>query len=201
MKTYCDLSDEALVRSYTAGNDEAFSVLVHRHKNRIFTTILLLVKDRTLAEDIFQEVFIKVINALKDGQYTDNSRFVAWVARIAHNCCISHFRKANTWSAVVVGYRDELSGRTSHEEPSEEQRIMTKELHQEMHDMLDRLPEAQREALILRYYADLSYKEIAQVVNIGINTALGRVRYAIMNLRKIMETARYYETAEQEVES
>lgn len=199
MKAYCELSDEALIRSYTTGNNEAFSVLVHRHKDRIFTTILLLVKDRCLAEDIFQEVFIKVINALKEGQYTDNSRFVAWVARIAHNCCISHFRKANTWSAVVLGYRDEISGSVNYLEPSEEQRIMTKELHQEMQAMLDRLPEAQREALILRYYADLSYKEIAQVVNIGINTALGRVRYAIMNLRKIIEE-RQYAAAPQEVD-
>lgn len=199
MKAYCELSDEALIRSYTTGNNEAFSVLVHRHKDRIFTTILLLVKDRCLAEDIFQEVFIKVINALKEGQYTDNSRFVAWVARIAHNCCISHFRKVNTWSAVVLGYRDEISGSVNYLEPSEEQRIMTKELHQEMQAMLDRLPEAQREALILRYYADLSYKEIAQVVNIGINTALGRVRYAITNLRKIIEE-RQYAAAPQEVD-
>lgn len=187
MNRYRDLQDEELIRLYIAGNNSAFSTLVHRHKKRIFTTIMLLVKDRCLAEDIFQEVFIKIINALKDGHYTDNQRFIAWAARIAHNCCISHFRKTNVRPAVILGYRDEICEMVYYTEQSAEKRMVTEEIQKEVQDMLDQLPAAQREALILRYYADLSYKEIAQVVNVGINTALGRVRYALMNLRKMME--------------
>lgn len=191
MNRYCDFTDEELIQRYLSGDNSAFTRLVYRHKDRIFTTIVLLVKDRTLAEDIFQETFIKIVNALKAGHYTDNHRFVAWAARIAHNCSINHFRKVHVSLPVVLGYREELSENFAGSiEPSEEQRLITREWQQELHGMLDMLPATQREALILRYYADLSYKEIAQVVNVGINTALGRVRYAIMNLRKIMEHAR-----------
>jgi len=196
MNRYCDLTDDELIRLYLAGDNSAFSWLVRRHKDRIFTTIVLLVKDRSLAEDIFQETFIRIINALRDGHYTDNRRFLAWAARIAHNCCINHFRKLNVSPSVVSGYNDGLlAGADQHYiEQSEEQRLIAREWAQELHIMLDMLPEAQREALILRYYADLSYKEIAQVVNVGINTALGRVRYAIMNMRKIMEREQEYAT-------
>jgi len=187
MKRYCELTDEELIKLYRSGNDSAFSVLVSRHQTRIFTTIMLLVKDRHLAEDIFQDVFIKIINALNDGHYLDNSRFIAWAVRIAHNCCISHFRKKSSWPAFSVVYKDDLANIVHQREESQEQRIIIKETHVAVQALLDKLPEAQREALILRYYADLSFKEIAQTVNVGINTALGRVRYAIMNMRKIME--------------
>lgn len=187
MKRYCELTDEELIKLYRSGNDSAFSVLVSRHKTRIFTTIMLLVKDRYLAEDIFQDVFIKIINAFNEGHYLDNSRFIAWAVRIAHNCCISHFRKMNAWPAFSIVYKDDISNSIYQKEESQEQRIIIKETHAAVQALLDQLPETQREALILRYYADLSFKEIAQTVNVGINTALGRVRYAIMNMRKIME--------------
>ncbi|QHS62967.1 RNA polymerase sigma factor [Chitinophaga agri] len=185
MKRYCDLTDEELIRLYQSGNDRAFTELVHRHKQRIFTTIMLLVKDRCLAEDLFQDVFIKIINAFNEGHYLDNSRFIAWAVRIAHNSCISHFRKKTPTFALI--YRDEISNQIYQQVESQEQHIITKETHASVHMLIDRLPEAQREALILRYYADLSFKEIAQIVNVGINTALGRVRYAVMNMRKMME--------------
>ncbi|MCW3467595.1 RNA polymerase sigma factor [Chitinophaga nivalis] len=184
MNKYSDLTDQELIHSYIAGNNLAFTTLVHRHKSRLFTTIVLLVRDRALAEDIFQEVFIKIVNALQSGQYTDNSRFLAWAVRIAHNCCISHFRKVNSWSKVVVEYHDEIGDSMAHMEHSAEHHLITQEINQEIGEMLNQLPKLQREALILRYYADLSYKEIAQTVGISINTALGRVRYALMNLRK-----------------
>lgn len=184
MKSYCDLTDEELIKMYRSGNDRAFTVLVHRHKSRIFTTIMLLVKDRCLAEDIFQDVFIKIINAFNEGHYLDNSRFIAWAVRIAHNCCISHFRKKTAAFALI--YRDEIANAYSYVD-SHEHRVITRETHASVQQLIDRLPEVQREALILRYYADLSFKEIAQTVNVGINTALGRVRYAIMNMRKMME--------------
>lgn len=195
MKRYCDLTDEELIKLYRSGNDSAFTTLVHRHKNRIFTTIMLLVKDRYQAEDIFQEVFIKIINALNEGHYLDNNRFVAWAVRIAHNACISHFRKKNARPAFSVIYNDELSNSVYRFEESQEQRIVTRETHKAVQAMIDRLPETQREALILRYYADLSFKEIAQTVNVGINTALGRVRYAVMNMRKMMDKAAILEQA------
>jgi RNA polymerase sigma-70 factor (ECF subfamily) len=148
---------------------------------------MLLVKDRYLAEDIFQDVFIKIINALNDGHYMDNSRFIAWAVRIAHNCCISHFRKKNARPAFALIYNDDITSGDYQLEESQESRIIMKETHAALQALLDRLPESQREALILRYYADLSFKEIAQTVNVGINTALGRVRYAIINMRKLME--------------
>ncbi|HVI43514.1 MAG TPA: sigma-70 family RNA polymerase sigma factor [Chitinophaga sp.] len=184
MNKYCDLTDQDLIRLYISGDNPAFTTLVHRHKQRIFTTILLLVRDRELAEDIFQEVFIKIVDALQGGRYADNSRFGAWAVRIAHNCCISHFRKAGTWSKVVTSYNDELGDSMHYMEHSAEHHLITSETHHEINELLDQLPALQREALILRYYADLSYKEIANIIGISINTALGRVRYALMNLRK-----------------
>jgi RNA polymerase sigma factor (sigma-70 family) len=184
MNKYSDLTDQELIRLYISGNNPAFTTLVHRHKQRLFTTIVLLVRDRALAEDIFQEVFIKIVNALHSGHYTDNSRFLAWAVRIAHNSCISHFRKANGWSKTVVEYHDEIGDSMEFMEHSAEHHIITAEIRHKVSDMLDRLPKLQREALILRFYADLSYKEMAQTVGISINTALGRVRYALMNLRK-----------------
>lgn len=186
MNLYSNLTDQELIRLYIAGNNPAFTALVHRHKNRIFTTIVLLVRDRNLAEDIFQEVFIKIVNALQSGQYTDNSRFLAWAVRIAHNVCISHFRKAHTRPQIVMNYNDGLGDNMEPLEHSQEHRMIKAEITEEINMMLDRLPRLQREVLILRYYADLSYKEIAQTIGISINTALGRVRYALTNLRKQM---------------
>ncbi|NLR59509.1 sigma-70 family RNA polymerase sigma factor [Chitinophaga polysaccharea] len=186
MNLYSNLTDQELIRLYIAGNNQAFTTLVHRHKNRIFTTIVLLVRDRNLAEDILQEVFIKIVNALQSGQYVDNSRFLAWAVRISHNACISHFRKAHTRPQIVVNYNDDLGDSMELSEHSQEHRMIKAEIAEEINVMLDRLPRLQREVLILRYYADLSYKEIAQTIGISINTALGRVRYALVNLRKQM---------------
>lgn len=184
MNPYSNLSDQELIRLYISGNNPAFTTLVYRHKNRIFTTIVLLVRDRSLAEDIFQEVFIKIVNALQSGHYVDNSRFLAWAVRIAHNACISHFRKAHQRPSTIVTYNDDLGDYMELTEHSQEYRMIRAEVTEEINAMLDRLPGLQREALILRYYADLSYKEMAQTIGISINTALGRVRYALMNLRK-----------------
>lgn len=184
MNLYSNLTDQELIRLYISGNNPAFTTLVHRHKNRIFTTIVLLVRDRNLAEDIFQEVFIKIVNALQSGHYVDNCRFLAWAVRIAHNACISHFRKANAGLHVIVSYNDDLGDSMELMEHSQEHRMIKAEITEEINVMLDRLPSLQREALILRYYADLSYKEMAHTIGISINTALGRVRYALMNLRK-----------------
>ncbi len=184
MNPYSNLTDQELIHLYISGNNAAFTALVYRHKNRIFTTIILLVRDRSLAEDIFQEVFIKIVNALQSGHYVDNSRFLAWAVRIAHNACISHFRKAHQRPSAIVSYNDELGDYMELTEHSQEHHMIRAEVTEEINTMLDRLPGLQREALILRYYADLSYKEMAQTIGISINTALGRVRYALMNLRK-----------------
>ncbi|HWV64284.1 RNA polymerase sigma factor [Chitinophaga sp.] len=184
MNPYSNLTDQELIHLYISGNNAAFTALVYRHKNRIFTTIILLVRDRSLAEDIFQEVFIKIVNALQSGHYVDNSRFLAWAVRIAHNACISHFRKAHQRPSTIVSYNDELGDYMELTEHSQEHHMIRAEVTEEINTMLDRLPGLQREALILRYYADLSYKEMAQTIGISINTALGRVRYALMNLRK-----------------
>ncbi|NIG55478.1 RNA polymerase sigma factor [Chitinophaga sp. Cy-1792] len=188
MEKYNHLSDQELVRMYLAGNNPAFTALVLRHKDRIFTTIVLLVRDKALAEDFFQEVFIKIINALKSGQYTENNRFCPWVIRIAHNFCISHFRKAETRNKIFIRFNDAIGDSSHYTDFGPEQKLINTERYREIEEMLDRLPASQREALILRYYAGLNYREMAQTVGISINTALGRVRYALMNIRKQMAT-------------
>lgn len=187
MNKYSDFTDHELIQLYVAGDNPAFTTLVHRHKQRLFTTIVLLVRDRDLAEDIFQEVFIKIVNALRAGRYSDNSRFCAWAVRIAHNCCISYFRKTGTWSRTVATYHDEMGEHPELTEHNAEHRLINNEISHEIGEMVDQLPPMQREALILRYYAGLSYKEMAQTVGVSINTALGRVRYALMNMRKLMD--------------
>lgn len=189
-EAYDRFSDGELIQLYRSGNNIAFEKLVYRHKDRIFTTIIYRVKDRDLAEDIFQEVFIKIINAIHSKGYLDNGLFLAWASRIAHNECVSYFRKYKTRQEIMnvrelssfVEGRADLSP-----EANKLDLMMRKELYEEVESLLDRLPQPQREVLILRFYADLSFKEIAMATGTSINTALGRARYALLNIRKMWE--------------
>ncbi|HCN82999.1 MAG TPA: RNA polymerase subunit sigma-24 [Sphingobacteriaceae bacterium] len=180
-------SDQELVHLYTTGNETGLEELIRRHKSKIYTSIYLLVKDSYLAEDIFQDTFIKVINTLKAGKYNEEGKFLPWVIRIAHNLVIDHFRKdkRSPVMANVDGF-DIFDILKSHDESMEE-RMIKEQTHKDLTTMIHLLPSEQKEVLIMRHYGDLSFKEIADITNVSINTALGRMRYALNNLRKMME--------------
>lgn len=180
-------SDQELVHLYTSGNETGLEELIRRHKSKIYTSIYLLVKDSYLAEDIFQDTFIKVINTLKAGKYNEEGKFLPWVIRIAHNLVIDHFRKDKRTPVMtnVEGF-DIFDVLKSHDENMEE-RIIREQTYKDLTNMIHLLPSEQKEVLIMRHYGDLSFKEIADITDVSINTALGRMRYALNNLRKMME--------------
>ncbi len=180
------LTDHELIQSFVAGNTNALEVLVLRHKDKLYTSILFLVKDKYLAEDIFQDVFIRVIDTVRSGRYTDEGKFLPWVMRIAHNLCVDHFRKVKRTPIIKTGEDQDIFEVLNFTEESAEDRMMKKQSHNRVKDMLDQLPEDQREVIILRHYADMSFKEIATITGCSINTALGRMRYGLINLRKMM---------------
>ena len=186
MKSLSTLSDQQLIHSYIDGNSNALSVLVERYKDKIFTSIYLLVKDKYLAEDIFQDVFIRIIDTLRAGKYNDEGKFLPWAMRIGHNLCVDHFRKVKRSPSIKTSDDHDIFEVLNNSEASAEQKIMANETHDKVRKMIDQLPEDQREVIILRHYADLSFKEIASLTNCSINTALGRMRYGLINLRKIM---------------
>ena len=186
MKNQINLTDQELVRAYIDGNANALSSLVERYKDKIFTSIYLLVKDRYLAEDIFQEVFIKIIDTLRNGKYTDEGKFLPWALRIAHNMCVDHFRKVKRSPSIKTSDDHDIFEVLNFSEAGADQKIMANQSHDKIRRMVDLLPEDQREVIILRNYADKSFKEIAEITNCSINTALGRMRYGLINLRKMM---------------
>jgi RNA polymerase sigma-70 factor (ECF subfamily) len=186
MKILNNLSDQQLIHLYMEGDADALSTLVMRYKEKIYTSIYLLVKDKYLAEDIFQDVFIRVIDTLKGGRYTDEGKFLPWVMRIAHNMCVDHFRKVKRNPTIKTSDDRDIFEVLNFSEPGADQRMMNGQSHDRVRKMVDLLPEDQREVIILRHYADLSFKEIADLTNCSINTALGRMRYGLINLRKMM---------------
>ncbi len=186
MKNQTLLSDQQIVRMYIDGDSNALSTLVNRYKDKIFTSIYLLVKDKYLAEDIFQDVFIRVIDTLKGGRYTDEGKFLPWAMRIAHNLCVDHFRKVKRNPTIKTSDDRDIFEVLNFSEAGVDTRIMAEQTSDKVRKLIDLLPEDQREVLILRHYADLSFKEIAQLTNCSINTALGRMRYGLLNMRKMM---------------
>ena len=186
MKNQLSLSDQQIVHMYINGDTAAFSTLITRYKDKIFTSIYLLVKDRYLAEDIFQDVFIRVIDTLRSGRYTDEGKFLPWVMRIAHNLCVDHFRKVKRNPTIKTSDDRDIFEVLNFSEPGIDTQIMNGQTSDKVRKMIDLLPEDQREVIILRHYADLSFKEIAQLTNCSINTSLGRMRYGLLNLRKMM---------------
>ena len=179
-------SDSQLESLYQQGNEEAFEVLLHRHKSRIYTAIYLIVKDRYKAEDLLQETFIKVVNTIKGGRYNEEGKFLPWAMRIAHNLCVDHFRKVKRTLTIRTGEDKDIFEVLNFSEDSAETVMIRRQSHDRVRDMLQSLPEDQREVIILRHYADMSFKEIAAATNCSINTALGRMRYGLINLRKLM---------------
>jgi RNA polymerase sigma-70 factor (ECF subfamily) len=186
MKIQNSLTDQELIQLYSQGNVSAISVLVNRHRQKIFTTIYLLVKDRYLAEDIFQDLFIRIIQTLKNGPYTETGKFLPWALQIAHNMCIDHMRKEKRMPVIKTAAGDNLFDLMHFTEPAVDTQLARNETCNLVQKMIDQLPDEQREVIILRHYADLGFKEIAALTNISINTALGRMRYGLLNLRKLM---------------
>ncbi|MEI7964601.1 MAG: sigma-70 family RNA polymerase sigma factor [Chitinophagaceae bacterium] len=186
MKCLNTLSDQQLIHLYVDGDSDALATIIMRYKDKIFTSIYLLVKDRYLAEDIFQDVFIRVIDTLKGGRYTDEGKFLPWAMRIAHNMCVDHFRKVKRSPTIKTSDDRDIFEVLNFFEPGADQRMMAGQSHDRVKQMVDLLPEDQREVIILRHYADLSFKEIADLTHCSINTALGRMRYGLINLRKMM---------------
>jgi RNA polymerase sigma factor (sigma-70 family) len=181
-------TDFELVQQFTSGNQQAIEVLIRRHHKRVFGYILLLVKNTAIAEDIFQDTFIKVIKSLQDGRYADNGRFVSWVMRISHNLIIDHFRKEKQMKMISkdTGTVDVFNSPRFSEKNVEEDMVYDQVLT-DVRALVELLPEEQKEVVLLRHYAGLSFKEIAEQTNVSINTALGRMRYALINIRKIMQ--------------
>jgi RNA polymerase sigma-70 factor (ECF subfamily) len=194
MKTISVQDDRILIQLYKEGNEDAFKQLLFRHKDKIFRFIKLKVKDVDLANDIFQDVFIKVINTIKSGTYNEEGKFLPWVMRIAHNLIIDHFRRNTRYKHVSESssLKDDYNvfSTLSSENKNIEEQITTKELLDQMVTLVDYLPHSQKKILNMRIFQDMSFKEIAEIENISINTALGRMRYAILNIRKLIEKHR-----------
>jgi RNA polymerase sigma factor (sigma-70 family) len=186
MKTFTKKTDNELINLFGEGNFDALEALVLRHKDKLYTSILFLVKDKYLAEDIFQDVFIRIIDTLRGGRYTEEGKFLPWAQRIAHNLCVDHFRKVKRTPTIKTGDDKDIFEVLNFTEDGVDVRMMKRQSYDRVREMLERLPEDQREVIVLRHYADMSFKEIASVTNCSINTALGRMRYGLINLRKMM---------------
>ncbi len=185
MKNVKNFTDQELVKAYAQGNAQAIEELISRYKDRVFSSIYYLVKDKYLAEDMFQEVFIKIIDTIRGGRYTDEGKFLPWALRIAHNMCVDHFRKVKRSPQIKTSEGNDIFEVLNFREESAETNIMQLQSQDTIRKMIDLLPEEQKEVIILRHYADLSFKEIADLTKTSINTALGRMRYGLINLRRL----------------
>jgi len=181
------ITDQELIGRYISGSQSSLEILIHRHKNRVFAYILMIVKDKELAEDLFQDTFIKVINTIRSGSYKEEGKFIQWVMRIAHNLIIDYFRKAKRIPIIDNGEDYDIFDRVRIPVESVEQKMITDQIHEDVKKLIEYLPKEQREVLIMRHYGDMSFKDIAEQTNVSINTALGRMRYALINLRKLVD--------------
>lgn len=195
MESMKSIKDQALVRQYLQGDEAAFEILLNRYKDRIFSYLMSLLKDRKVAEDVFQEAFFKIIKTLKKGSYNEEGKFLPWAMRIAHNLAIDHFRKGK--KMPTIGQSNSSGGDDDDEfdifsvlqleENNIEDQMIEDQIKMDVVKLLEHLPEEQREIVVLRHFKEMSFKDIAERKNISINTALGRMRYALINLRKIIE--------------
>lgn len=178
--------DNRLVALYCNGNNDALAELIDRHKDRVFTTILVFVRDPVLAEDIFQDTFMKVIDTLRKGKYIEEGKFLPWVLRIAHNLCVDYFRRIKRTPKIVDKTGRDIFTVLKFADDTADGDFTRSETSQQLRDLLNQLPDEQREVVILRHFGDLSFKEIAEITNVSINTALGRMRYALVNMRRMI---------------
>lgn len=183
MQTIPHISDAALVDAYIQGDASAIETLIYRHKDKLYTSIYLLIKDKHTAEDIFQDTFLKIVRTLNEARYNEQGKFLPWALRVAHNLCMDYFRKVRKHIPITTpDGQDILSLFDMRETPS--RKMETLQTNNNIRLLIEELSEEQREVVVLRIYGDLSYKEIAEITGVSINTALGRMRYALLNLRK-----------------
>ena len=182
------VSDYELITRFVKGEQSCFEQLIHRHKNKVFAYISLYIRDQALAEDIFQDTFLKVMQSVKSGKYADNGKFISWVMRIAHNLIIDHFRRIKQMNTISNdNYESDIFNSRKFADDNVEDNMIRRQIQKDIRKMISHLPDDQREVVILRHYAGLSFKEIADITDVSINTALGRMRYALINLRRTME--------------
>lgn len=179
-------TDQELVCAFLSGNENTLQELILRHERKVYTSIYLLVKDRTLADDLFQDTFIKVINTLRNGHYNEEGKFMPWVLRIAHNLVIDHFRSLKRMPLVHDTEEYSVFDTLHLEDQNAEDKLMAAQVNRQVRQLIEELPFDQREVVIMRNFANMSFKEIADVTGVSINTALGRMRYALINLRKMV---------------
>ena len=186
METMQQALDTDLIRSFQEGNQQALETLINRYKEKIFSSIFFLVKDKYLAEDLFQEVFIQVIDTLRSNRYNEEGKFLQWALRISHNLSVDYFRKVKRTKIIYSGDDKNIFEVINTNVETADTKLVQGQSHDKIRSMLEQLPEEQREVIVLRHYADMSFKEIATITNTSINTALGRMRYGLINLRKMM---------------
>ena len=179
--------DGVLITLYRNGNEAAFNLLVDRYQSKVFTTIFLIVKDQDVAEDLLQDVFVKVLHTFNSDKYNEEGKFQPWVMRIAHNMAIDHFRRAKRYPTILLEDGSNLLNSLSFAEDSSEEQRIKEETLAWVRNLIDELPEAQREVVMMRHYLDMSFQEIAEQTGVSINTALGRMRYALNHIRKKMK--------------
>ncbi|MDO9633505.1 MAG: sigma-70 family RNA polymerase sigma factor [Paludibacter sp.] len=186
MKTLNQLTDDILVKLYEEGNNAAFEVLLTRHRSKVFYYIFQIVRDKELTEDIFQDTFIKAIMTIQQGRYIESGKFLGWINRIAHNLIIDYFRKEKNENTISAdGYDYEITNNTKLSDLSIEDIMSNEQVLQDVVKMVDYLPAVQQEVVRMRFFQDLSFKEIAEKTDVSINTALGRMRYALLNMRRL----------------
>ncbi|MBN2485527.1 MAG: sigma-70 family RNA polymerase sigma factor [Bacteroidales bacterium] len=185
---YQNRTDYELVQEFLKGDHSSLEALINRHRRKVFSYILFNIKDSHLAEDIFQDTFIKVIRSLKQGRYNDNGKFLSWVLRISHNLIIDHFRKEKQLQTISNdNCGKDMFNSQKFSDKTIEDHMVNSQISREIRQLVQELPQDQKEVVILRHYCDMSFKEIADHTNVSINTALGRMRYALINLRKLVE--------------
>ena len=180
------LDDHQLIDFYLAGDESAFSTLLHRHKAKIYSSIYMFTKDRELADDLFQDVFIKIIDTLRKGKYNHEGKFLQWALRISYNMCVDQFRRSKRRTKVSATETFDIFDVLESDDPNRETSMIRDQTYDRVRTLVDMLPSEQREVVILRHYGDMSFKEIACLTDVSINTALGRMRYALINIRKMV---------------
>ena len=181
-----EMTDEELAMSYVNGNNKAFDLLLERNQSRLFSYILFIVHDRSMAEDLFQETFVKIISKLHEGKYSSSGKFVSWMLRIAHNAVMDWYRRQKNEKTMEVYNENDLYGdSTSVLDANIENHFVKEQVLRDVQRMMNLLPITQREVVFMRFYQNLSFKEVAELTNVSINTALGRMRYAVMNMRRM----------------
>lgn len=184
---YDKMSDNELVSAFIENDKQAFGVLLSRHQNKIFNYILSLVKDKALADDLFQDTNIKIINTLREGKYRNEGKYIQWAMRIAHNLVIDYFRKNQRFPTIKTNEDFDIFDVLDSREESIEHKLIKNQIHDDVRKLIRQLPEEQRKVLVLRHYSNMSFKEIADKTGVSINTALGRMRYALINMRRLAE--------------